>query len=61
MIFGHNHAFTSIVNTFGNSYIENVPTSGLVMLEFNINNWQDLTHGKTALILFPKDLLSNYD
>ena len=33
MIFGHNHAYTHIANSLGNTYIENVPTSGLVELE----------------------------
>ncbi|HMB99567.1 MAG TPA: histidine phosphatase family protein, partial [Flavobacteriaceae bacterium] len=55
-IFGHNHALTSIVNTFGDTYIDNVPTSGLVMIEFNIESWNKLTQGHTALVLIPKDL-----
>ncbi|QAA81056.1 hypothetical protein EI546_04640 [Aequorivita sp. H23M31] len=56
MIVGHNHAFTSIVNMFGNRYIENVPTCGFVMLEFDENHWSDLTTGKTVKTIFPKDL-----
>ncbi|MEJ2112618.1 MAG: histidine phosphatase family protein [Flavobacteriaceae bacterium] len=55
-IFGHNYALTSIVNTFGDKYIDNVPTSGLVMIEFTINSWKDLTQGHTALVLIPKEL-----
>ena len=55
MIFGHNHAFTSIANTFGNLYIENVPTSGLVVLDLDIDHWQDLKQGITALTIFPID------
>jgi len=58
MIFGHNHALTSIVNEYGSDYIDNVPTSGLVMIEFNIDNWKDFRQGKTLLVLFPKDLIS---
>ena len=34
MIFGHNHAFTSICNIFGDQYIDNLPTSGLVVIKF---------------------------
>jgi len=56
MIFGHNHAFTSISNTFGNKYIENVPTSGLVKISFDITSWEDIKKGHTDLIIFPKDL-----
>ncbi|WP_434036539.1 SixA phosphatase family protein [Formosa sp. 4Alg 33] len=55
-IFGHNNAFNNFVNTFGEVYIENVPTSGLVILEFDINNWSDLKPGVLKLKLFPKAL-----
>ena len=56
MIFGHNHAFTSIANSFGSEYIENVPTSGLFKLDFNVNSWSELNQGVTALTIFPRDL-----
>ena len=56
MIFGHNHAFTSIVNTYGSVYIDNLPTSGLVVLEFDIENWNDLKQGETVKTIFPRDL-----
>ena len=55
MIFGHNHAFTAIVNTYGDRYINNLPTSGLAIIEFNINNWKHLKLGHTKDILFPRD------
>ena len=56
MIFGHNHALTSIVNTYGNVYIDNLPTSGLVVIEFDIENWIDLKQGKTVNTILPRDL-----
>lgn len=56
MIVGHNHAFTSVANMLGNSYIENVPTCGFVMLEFDEKNWSDITTGKTIKTIFPRDL-----
>ena len=56
MIFGHNHAFTSITNIFGNRFIDNLPTSGLVKLKFDISNWEDLKKGTTELIIIPKEL-----
>ncbi|WNH12381.1 SixA phosphatase family protein [Thalassobellus suaedae] len=56
MIFGHNHAITAFVNTYGNQFIDNVPTCGVVIIEFNIKNWKDLKAGKTLFTLFPKDL-----
>ncbi|WP_372755054.1 histidine phosphatase family protein [Mariniflexile sp.] len=56
MVFGHNHAITSFVNTFGNKSIDNVPTCGVTIIEFDIDNWQDLNKGKTVSTLFPRDL-----
>jgi len=56
MIFGHNHAFTSIANIFGDTYIDNLPTSGLVRLNFEINKWEDLEKGRTEYIIVPKEL-----
>lgn len=56
MIFGHNHAFTSISNIFGNIFIDNLPTSGLVKLNFEIDNWKDLKKGTTEFVIIPKEL-----
>ena len=56
MIFGHNHAFTSISNIFGDVYLDNLPTSGLVKINFEIDNWEDLKKGTTEFIIIPKEL-----
>ena len=56
MIVGHNHAFTSVANMLGNKYIENVPTCGFVMLDFDEKSWSDITTGKTVKTIFPRDL-----
>ena len=56
MIFGHNHAFTSIANGFGDRYIGNLPTSGLVKISFNSEDWKGVENGKTELIIFPREL-----
>ena len=56
MIFGHNHAFTSISNIFGDTFIDNLSTSGLVKLKFDINDWNDLKKGITEFIIIPKEL-----
>lgn len=55
MVFGHNHAITVFVNTFGDRYIDNVPTCGTVILEFDIDNWKQLKPGSTLFTIFPKD------
>ena len=56
MVFGHNHAITAFVNTYGDKYIDNVPTSGLVAIEFDIDKWNKLRLGITVITLFPRDL-----
>lgn len=54
MIFGHNHAFTHIANSLGNTYIDNVPTTGLVQLQFGIDSWNETDKGTTVQTIFPK-------
>ncbi|MGS0526938.1 SixA phosphatase family protein [Zobellia nedashkovskayae] len=56
LIFGHNHAFTHVANSLGNSYIDNVTTSGLVHLNFNVDNWNLVEKGTIKQTIFPKDL-----
>ncbi len=56
ILFGHNYAFTSISNLLGSTYIDNLPTSGLVKINFETNDWKTLNTGKTVLTLIPKNL-----
>lgn len=56
MLFGHNHAMTHTANAWGDRYIDNVPTSGYVHLEFGDTAWKDINFGKTRQVLFPKEL-----
>jgi len=58
MLFGHNHALTSIVNLFGDVAIDNLPTCGLVVIEFDIESWNELKPGRTLKTIFPRDLKS---
>jgi phosphohistidine phosphatase len=39
MIFGHNPTFTDFANHFLIPKIDNLPTSGIVSLQFNSKNW----------------------
>lgn len=55
VIFGHNHAITDFVNKFGDIFIDNVPTSGLVSIIFETNSWSTIQKGKTNKIVFPRD------
>ncbi|MCA1918304.1 histidine phosphatase family protein [Flavobacterium piscis] len=56
ILFGHNEAITNFVNKFGDVFIENVPTSGFVSLQFDADSWNAINKGKTHKTIFPKDL-----
>ncbi len=56
MIFGHNHAITGFVNTYGDIFVNNVPTCGVVIIECDVSKWKNLVKGKTTKTLFPKHL-----
>ena len=56
ILFGHNAAITNFVNKFGDIFIENVPTSGLVWIKFDCQEWKLLKKGKIQKVIFPRDL-----
>lgn len=56
ILFGHNAAITDFVNKFGDIFIDNVPTSGLVWLRFDSDHWKKIHDGKTVRTIFPKNL-----
>lgn len=54
-IVGHNPTFTDLANLFLCERIENIPTSGIVTLQFNIKDWNIIDKAPTAHYLeFPK-------
>lgn len=56
MLFGHNPAYTELVSKLGSIQIDNLPTSGLVSIVFEIESWKQILTGDTQLYLFPKHL-----
>ncbi len=56
ILFGHNNAITDFVNKFGDIYIDNVPTAGLIWLQFHTDNWNALNQGKIIKTIFPRNL-----
>jgi phosphohistidine phosphatase len=56
ILFGHNEAITNFVNKFGDVFIDNVPTSGFVSMQFDAQHWDSIDKGKTLKTIFPKDL-----
>ena len=58
MLFGHNPAFTNICNELSDDlFFDNVPTCGIVALNFNISSWSELSKktGKVDFYQFPKE------
>ena len=56
MLFGHNPAMTGVANSLGDQDFDNVPTTGMVVIDFQEDHWRNLKKGKTILYLFPKHL-----
>lgn len=56
LVFGHNEAITNFVNKFGNTFIDNVSTSGFVNIIFDQNSWKYIERGQTKKVIFPRDL-----
>ncbi|MFI5322702.1 MAG: SixA phosphatase family protein [Thermodesulfobacteriota bacterium] len=60
MLVGHNPAITALVNELSNADIDNIPTCGIVLLEFEDGRWKDVGKGRGKLLEFdyPKKLWS---
>ncbi len=58
MIFGHNPGLTDFVNRITNSDIENIPTTGIAIMEFSKESWKELRDNSGTLIefMYPKKL-----
>jgi phosphohistidine phosphatase len=49
---GHNPESTALANMLGDTRIDNIPTCGIVALEFSVASWRDLEAGKGRLLFF---------
>ncbi len=58
LIIGHNPYLTQFTNRFLARKIESMPTSGVVCIDFNTNNWHQISiaEKKTRFIIYPNDL-----
>lgn len=56
IIFGHNPAFTDIAYELGSEFILNIPTSGVVWIEFDSDDWSEIRKGITKYVIIPKEL-----
>ena len=57
-VFGHNPGMTDFLNRFTDIYIDNLPTCGVAMIGFDVENWKDLDTklGKMIEFIYPKKL-----
>lgn len=57
MVFGHNPGFTQVFDELSDSYVDNLPTCGIVGIRFNISSWTEVMSNKGVcfLSMFPKD------
>lgn len=52
MVFGHNPGVTELANELTHSKIQNIPTTGMVIIELPIEHWNQLNFGMGKLIEF---------
>ncbi len=57
-IFGHNPGFTSVANALANLNFDNIPTCGMVGINFDVKYWKDVDFGTGMLsfFYFPKEI-----
>ena len=60
MIFGHNPGLTDLANQLSGSDIYNIPTCGIVEIDFEISSWKDLelVSGKLISFDYPKKIVA---
>jgi phosphohistidine phosphatase len=52
MLFGHNPAMTEFANALCGINIYNIPTCGIVAIEFAVKDWMSVEYGKGKLVFF---------
>lgn len=59
VLFGHNPAFTEVVNWYADSPLLNLPTCGIAAIEFPIQHWNQATYdnGRLLWVDIPKNYL----
>lgn len=55
ILFGHNPAMTEALTILGTEKIGNLPTTGLVVIDFDTDSWSTVEKGKTLLTLLPRN------
>jgi phosphohistidine phosphatase len=45
ILFGHNPGFTNLANVLTGETLGNIPTCGIIKIEFDVNSWAEVTPG----------------
>ena len=58
MVIGHNPGLTELINHFTDMRIYNIPTTGIIKVEFKEAKWSKITENKGKIVYkkFPKEL-----
>ena len=58
MVIGHNPGLTELINQYTIMNIYNLPTTGVVKVEFKEDKWSKITENKGKIVYkkFPKEL-----
>ena len=61
MLFGHNPGFTDFANQLCGINIYNIPTAGIVAIDFSTDDWAEIDYNTGELVFFdyPKKLSSS--
>lgn len=57
IMFGHNPGFTDLFNYLTDNDLINLPTSGIVKVDFDLDSWKEVSHGigVSTYIDYPKN------
>lgn len=60
MLFGHNPGITDFANALCGINIYNIPTAGIVAIDFSLDGWEDVDYNAGELVFFdyPKKIQS---
>ncbi len=51
-LFGHNPGFTDLANYLSDSNLYNIPTAGVVMMDFEAQDWKEVSFHTGTMLLF---------
>lgn len=56
MLVGHNPTWTDLCHRLTGEHLDNLPTSGILVIDFDLDHWADLSNqGSRHALLIPRD------